>query len=31
MGAQRPMNYLPARLAWNPDADIDALFNEFCE
>ncbi len=25
------MNYLLARLAWNPEADVDALFNEFCE
>ena len=25
------MNYLLAKLAWDPDADLDALFNEFCE
>ncbi|HPO72870.1 MAG TPA: DUF4838 domain-containing protein [Armatimonadota bacterium] len=30
-GHSGPMNYILARLAWNPDADIDALFNEFCE
>lgn len=25
------MNYLLAKLAWNPEADVDALFDEFCE
>jgi len=25
------MNYLLAKLAWNPLADVDALFDEFCE
>lgn len=25
------MNYLLAKLAWNPDADVDAIFHEFCE
>lgn len=30
-GYAGPMNYLLARLAWDPDADVGALFNEFCE
>lgn len=30
-GYAGPMNYLLAKLAWNPDADVDALFNEYCE
>ncbi len=25
------MNYLLAKLAWNPEADVSALFNEYCE
>lgn len=25
------MNYLLAKLAWDPDADIDALYDDFCE
>jgi hypothetical protein len=25
------MNYLLAKLAWDPDADVDAIFHEFCE
>ncbi|NLF18626.1 MAG: DUF4838 domain-containing protein [Lentisphaerae bacterium] len=24
-------NYLLARLSWDPDADVEALFNEFCD
>ena len=30
-GYAGPMNYLLARLAWNPDADVDALFNDYIE
>jgi hypothetical protein len=30
-GYAGPMNYLLAKLAWNPDADVDALFNEYIE
>jgi len=30
-GHSAPMNYLLARLAWDPDADVEALFNEFCD
>ena len=25
------MNYLLAKLAWDPDADVDALYDDFCE
>jgi hypothetical protein len=25
------MNYILAKVAWNPDADVDALFAEFCD
>ncbi len=25
------MNYLLAKLAWNPQADVEALFDEFCD
>ena len=28
-GYAGPMNYLLARLAWNPEADVDALFDEY--
>ena len=30
-GRGAPLNYLLARLAWDPDADVDALFDEYCE
>jgi len=30
-GYAGPMNYLLAKLAWNPDADVDALFTEYLE
>ena len=30
-GHAGPMNYLLAKLAWDPEADVDAIFNEFCE
>ncbi|MHB8993656.1 MAG: DUF4838 domain-containing protein [Armatimonadota bacterium] len=30
-GYAGPMNYLLAKLAWNPDANVDALFNEYIE
>jgi hypothetical protein len=30
-GHSGPMNYLLAKLAWDPDADVEALFDEFCE
>lgn len=30
-GYAGPMNYLLAKLAWDPEADVDALFSEFCE
>jgi len=29
-GRAAPLNYLLAKLAWNPDADVEALFNEYC-
>ncbi|MCK5801833.1 MAG: DUF4838 domain-containing protein [Lentisphaeria bacterium] len=29
-GRAAPLNYLLARLAWNPDADVEALFDEYC-
>ena len=29
-GRGAPLNYLLARLAWNPEADVEALFEEFC-
>ena len=28
-GYAGPMNYLLAKLAWNPEADVDALFNDY--
>ena len=30
-GHSAAMNYLLAKLAWNPKADVEALFDEFCE
>jgi hypothetical protein len=30
-GRAAQLNYLLAKLAWDPDADVDALFDEFCE
>ena len=30
-GRGAPLNYLLAKLAWDPDADVEALFDEFCE
>ena len=30
-GYAGPMNYLLAKLAWNPEADVEALFNEYVE
>ena len=30
-GRGAPLNYLLAKLAWNPDADVESLFDEFCE
>ena len=30
-GRAAPLNYLLAKLAWNPNADIEALFDEYCE
>ena len=29
-GRAAPLNYLLAKLAWNPQADVEALFNEYC-
>ena len=29
-GRGGPLNYLLARLAWNPNADVEALFDEYC-
>lgn len=29
-GRAAPLNYLLAKLAWNPQADIEALFDEYC-
>jgi hypothetical protein len=29
-GRAAPLNYLLAKLAWNPEADVEALFDEFC-
>lgn len=29
-GRGGPLNYLLAKLAWDPDADVDALFDEYC-
>jgi hypothetical protein len=29
-GRGGPLNYLLARLAWNPEADVEALFDEYC-
>lgn len=30
-GHSGPMNYLLAKLAWDPEADVEALFEEFCD
>ncbi|NLY00714.1 MAG: DUF4838 domain-containing protein [Rhodopirellula sp.] len=30
-GRGGPLNYLLARLAWDPEADVEALFDEYCE
>jgi hypothetical protein len=30
-GHSGPMNYLLAKLAWNPEADVETLFEEFCD
>ncbi len=30
-GRAAPLNYLLAKLAWNPNADVEALFDEYCE
>ena len=30
-GRGAPLNYLLAKLAWNPDADVEALFDEYCK
>jgi hypothetical protein len=30
-GRGAPLNYLLAKLAWDPEADVEALFDEFCE
>ncbi|NUQ64960.1 MAG: DUF4838 domain-containing protein [Pirellulales bacterium] len=30
-GRGGPLNYLLARLAWDPEADVEALFDEFCD
>jgi len=30
-GRGAPLNYLLAKLAWDPDADVEGLFDEFCE
>jgi len=30
-GRAGPLNYLLARLAWNPDANVEALFDEYCD
>jgi len=30
-GRGAPLNYLLAKLAWDPRADVEALFDEFCE
>jgi len=29
-GRAAPLNYLLAKLAWNPQADVEKLFDEFC-
>lgn len=29
-GRAAPLNYLLAKLAWNPNADVEALFDEYC-
>ncbi|MBT5607885.1 MAG: DUF4838 domain-containing protein [Lentisphaerae bacterium] len=29
-GRAAPLNYLLARLAWNPDADVEAILDEYC-
>ena len=29
-GRAAPLNYLLAKLAWNPQADVEALFDEYC-
>ncbi len=30
-GRGAPVNYLLAKLAWDPDADVDAIFDQYCE
>ena len=30
-GRGGPLNYLLAKLAWDPDADVESLFDEFCQ
>lgn len=30
-GRGAPLNYLLAKLAWDPQADVEGLFDEFCE
>ena len=30
-GRGAPLNYLLAKLAWDPEANVEALFDEFCE
>ena len=30
-GRGGPLNYLLAKLAWNPDAEVDALFSDYCD
>ena len=30
-GRGGPLNYLLAKVAWDPDADVDALFVEYCQ
>ncbi len=30
-GRGGPLNYLLAKLAWDPDADVESLFDEFCD
>ena len=30
-GRAAPLNYLLAKLAWDPEADVEALFDKYCE
>lgn len=30
-GRGAPLNYILAKLAWDPDADVEALFTEYCQ